>query len=399
MLFSDILRLSTRVFRNRPSRTWLTILGMGVGMGAVLFLVSLGYGLQSVLLEKISGDEVLLSLSVAGPASQAVKLDEENLKIMAQNPLVKKVAPLASLPAQLSFGTLTGNTLVRAVDADYFRFAGVRLKEGALWTDEKSKVLISEAILKLFNISNAKEAIGKKVSLTLFVSVTEGEAENVKVVTIPDEFEIAGVAEENQANFIYFPLGLLKEYTPVSEYEMAKVRVNKGEDLDFVHESLIEKGFQVSALSDTLDQANKIFRVIQITLGLLGAIALIVSAIGMVNTMTVTLLERTNEIGIMQAIGASQRDIKAIFLGEAALMGILGGVMGVLIGVGAGEFVNWGLNLLAISLGGKAIRLFVYPIWFVFTIVIFSSLIGLITGFFPARRAAKLDPLAALRYK
>jgi putative ABC transport system permease protein len=134
-------------------------------------------------------------------------------------------------------------------------------------------------------------------------------------------------------------------------------------------------------------------------LAVFGGIALTVSAIGMFNTMTVTLLERTAEIGVMRTIGASSRDIVVLFVAEAVIVGFLGGVVGILIGAGIGESLNFVLGLVAKKFGGDAVSLFRYPIGFLVFIALFSGAVGLITGLFPARRAAKINPLDAIRYK
>ena len=134
-------------------------------------------------------------------------------------------------------------------------------------------------------------------------------------------------------------------------------------------------------------------------LALFGGIALIVSAIGMFNTMTVTLLERTNEIGIMRTIGASPSSIKVLFLSESIVMGFLGGIVGIIIGVGGGTLINFLLNTLATRMGGMAISLFRFPLVFLSFIAIFSAVMGFFTGVFPARRASSLNPLDAIRYK
>jgi putative ABC transport system permease protein len=115
--------------------------------------------------------------------------------------------------------------------------------------------------------------------------------------------------------------------------------------------------------------------------------------------MTVTLLERTSEIGIMRALGGSRKDIQRVFLAESVIIGCLGGVAGVCLGILGGTLFNSGLNVLAHRLGGPEIRLFYYPIRFLLAIIAISTTIGFLSGIFPARRAAQLDPLEALRYK
>ena len=185
----------------------------------------------------------------------------------------------------------------------------------------------------------------------------------------------------------------------IAKFDQLKIKVNDSSLLETVRQKVMESGFLVAALSDTIDEAKKIFNIVQIVLFMFGFIALIVSAIGMFNTMTISLLERTNEIGIMRSIGISAKDIRQIFLMEAGLMGFLGGLGGVLVGVIAGFLVNMLFNLLASSLGGRALNLFFSPLWFVADIIIFSAVVGLLTGIYPSIRASRLNPLDALRYK
>jgi putative ABC transport system permease protein len=162
---------------------------------------------------------------------------------------------------------------------------------------------------------------------------------------------------------------------------------------------IMEQGFLVSSLSETIDQANKIFRIIQIVLFSFGLIALIVSAIGMVNTMTISLLEKTNEIGIMRSLGITSSDIKKIFFMESGIMGFLGGIGGVCVGYISGTIVNFAFNIFAKNLGGQSLELFYTPGIFIGFVIVFSTLVGVLTGIFPSVRAAKLNPLDALRYK
>ena len=137
----------------------------------------------------------------------------------------------------------------------------------------------------------------------------------------------------------------------------------------------------------------------QIILGIFGVVGLIVAAVGLVNTMSVTLLERTSEIGVMRTLGASAKDIKRLFLAESTITGFLGGFSGIIIGLILSQIFNWIINILARTLGGQSLSLFHYPFWFLLFIIILSTLVGFLAGFWPAKRASKLNPLEALRYK
>lgn len=111
------------------------------------------------------------------------------------------------------------------------------------------------------------------------------------------------------------------------------------------------------------------------------------------------MLERIQEIGIMKVIGASDKDVKRLFLLESLIIGFFGGISGLVMGLLSSQLFNLGINFLAKTLGGAGVKLFYYPIWFIFVIIIFASFVGVLTGVIPARRAEKMDPLQALRYK
>ena len=402
MRLQDITMLSTRMFKTNPSRTWLTILGMGVGTGAVVALVGLGFGLQSIILERIVFGETLLSLNVASPPSHVVVLDQETIDSFAANEKVKDVSPLANLPALVTYEGLTGNAFLQGMKPSYFLYTGTKAIEGELFTDEtagadRDAVIISGAMLKLFGIENAAEAIGKTLTFRVFVPQEGSDA--TTEVSLPKEYRIKGVSSDEGTLASVITLDEFNSHFKVPFYERAQVRVIDSESLVPTQDEIIQKGFVVTALSKTVEQANKIFTGIQAVLAVFGGIALTVSAIGMFNTMTVTLLERTAEIGVMRTIGASSRDIVILFVAEAVIVGFLGGIVGIGIGVGIGWGLNGLLGLAASRFGGEAVGLFKYPFLFLVFIATFSGVVGLITGLFPARRAAKINPLDAIRYK
>jgi putative ABC transport system permease protein len=399
MKTSDLFRLSTRMFRNRPMRTWLTILGISVGTGAVLFLVALGFGLQNIILQKIVFNKALLSLSVTS-SNENIILTQDTLRRFRAIPSVTDVAPLARYNGQMWSGELSGNASFFAAPPAFFDYAGISPLTGKLYEGaDGGKIVISEAVLQLFGFANAESAIGQTVRVQIYVTQDNVEGSDVQVVDLPSAYEIIGVVAGPQDSFVYLPLLDISAKVPIISYEQAQVAVAGSSALEPAKEALLDMGFQVSSLSETVEQANKIFSIIQIILGVFGAFALLVSAIGMFNTMTVTLLERTNEIGVMRALGASREAIMLMFLTESLVIGFLGGIVGVGIGMVGGFLFNFGVNILATRLGGQSVALFAYPLNFSLAIIGFSAVIGFLSGIFPARRAAKLDPLEALRYK
>ncbi len=402
MRIQDIAKLSTRMFKTNPTRTWLTILGMGVGTGAVVSLVGLGFGLQGIILEQIVFGETLLSLNVTNPPHRAVVLNPKVVKEFASYPEVKQVAPMARYAALMTLGNLTGNVSLRGLEPPYFRFVGTKAVAGRLFQEETARedrntVILTKATLKLFDIENPQNALGRKVTFRLLVP--SGAAGNTKEVEIQKRYTIVGVTDEENQVAAFLRLDELASFVSVQSYERVQVRVRESALLDTVTDKIVARGFIVTALSKTVEQANKIFKGIQVVLAIFGGIALVVSAIGMFNTMTVTLLERTGEIGIMRTLGASANDIRMLFLAEAVIVGFLGGVVGIFIGIGVGKGLNALVNIAAINFGGVPVKLFAFPGWFIAFIAIFSAVVGFLTGVFPARRAAALSPLDAIRYK
>jgi putative ABC transport system permease protein len=373
---------------------------MGIGTGAVLFLIGLGYGFQNLILSNIVSSDSLLSLTVSSTQPDVIFINDKTLQEIREMEGVKDISPLVSYPAQITVDELIGSVVLKGVDNNYFKYEGISVKNGKIIEDRKKQILISEAVVMLFGAEKNEDVIGKQVDIQVSGSLGDTDTSGAETfVQFKDKYEIVGVVEGVDSVFFFFPLRDLQEKINILAYESVKVRVNKEADIATVTNVLIDKGFQVSSLSETVSQANKIFTGIQFALGFFGAIALFVAAIGMINTMTVTLLERTNEIGIMRATGASKKDILVIFVTEALVMGFLGGVSGLVLGVLEGSIFNLVINILAGIFGGSSISLFYYPPWFIATLIVVSTIVGLVAGFFPGRKAAKLDPLDALRYK
>ncbi len=398
MKIIDLLYLVFQGVKSRIIRTLYTTLGVAIGIAAILFLVSLGYGLQKILLERITTAESLLTLDVASPESKIISLDDNIIKKISEISGVEKISPGAVFPGQVVFNELTSESVINLVDSDFFSLGGVIPKSGRFFIkDEKNKIVIDSRIPELFGLKDTK-ILGTKIKISVFVPVAEAEEGVVQTFEPDTEFEVVGVIEGGDTTANIF---LRKEDLgmPVEEYQFAKVKVKENKVLEEVRDRLISMGFMVSALSDTVSQANKIFGAIQIILGIFGVVGLIVAGIGLINTMSITLLERTSEIGIMMALGASTKDIKVLFLMESTICGFLGGIFGVILGIGTGQLLNFGVNILARSLGGQSMGLFYYPVWFIIFIILLSIFVGFIAGFWPARRAGSLNPLQALRYK
>jgi putative ABC transport system permease protein len=402
MRIQDLAQLSTRMFKTNPLRTWLTILGMGVGTGAVVVLVGLGFGLQQIILEQIVFGETLLSLGVSATGAQNLKLTPDTVSKFKALPEVLDASPLASFPALVTYHGLTGNLFIQGVEPPYLRYAGVVATEGEVFTNadaaDTTSVMLSPAVLKLFGVKDAKGFIGQKVTFRLLIPNKDGTSGNTEI-PIAKEYVVRGITKDDGVLNAMMMLPELRNYVGIEQYERIQVRVKTSADLPNAEKKLIAQGYRVTALSKTVEQASKIFQGVQAVLATFGGIALLVSAIGMFNTMTVTLLERTKEIGIMRTIGASPNDVKYLFVSESVVVGFMGGLTGVVMGVGLGLTVNLFLNLVAGQFGGKSVQLFSFPLSFLTFITLFSAGVGYLTGIFPARRASSLNPLDAIRYE
>lgn len=392
MLNLDVIRVSSRSFKNNRLRTFLTVLGIGIGIGTIFFLVTLGYGFQKLILERIASGDELLSLDIT-EKSRAVRINDESIEAIRNMPEVESVSPVVSQQAKLEMQGFNADANVNLVGNEYFKMEGINLEKGEFFNEENDTIVVGPAVLQLLNLKE-EDQLGKK--LTIYI---ENQKENAKSEFIEKEYTIGGVIEGDSDSSIYAPIESVKEEAGLSVYNRAKVKVASNEEVKQARENIINKGFYVSSVSTLVDQARQVFNVARIILILFGIVALIVSAIGMFNTMTIALLERTQEIGTMKALGASRGDIWKMFLTESMLIGFLGGTAGLLFGFLLSKIVNFAVNMLASKFGGTELSLFYIPVWFVVFIVIFSTVVGFITGLYPARRAARLNALEALRYK
>ena len=186
--------------------------------------------------------------------------------------------------------------------------------------------------------------------------------------------------------------------TRTKMYNTLTVKVERAQDTQDVEAQITALGYTAFSLNDALQGAKRAFILIDILLSLIGSIALAVSSLGIVNTMVMSILERTREIGVMKAIGASDADIRRIFLVEASAIGVLGGVAGLALGWLVARGVNIAANIYIVRQGGEAGNLFSFPFWLVGGALAFAWLISLLAGSYPANRAAKLNPIQALRH-
>lgn len=392
---AELFSLSLRTFKTKPQRAFLTIMGMSIGIATVLVLVSLGYGLQYILIGKLmTTEDSLVSMEISYPSESGLVIKKPVIESLKSYEDVSEVSPIAEFQGEISQGNNAGVLIdTRIVNSSYFRLAGILPDIGTVPTKDNGGVVLSSQALIPLGLSPSDSALlNKTVNLKVFY---QNEQDGTFSETSPVQAtNIRGIIGDESMT----PTAIIFSNTLTQEppfYGKALVKAKNVDVLERLRDKLLSDGFLVSARIDLVTQARKITNIITIILGIFGITALIVSAIGMFNTMLVGFLERVYEVGILKSLGAMNKDIRNLFLVEAAIMGAMGGLGGTLVGVGGGQILNLVISTISTSFGGNSIELFMIPWWFIFLAIGLSVGIGFISGWWPARRAVKLSPKEA----
>lgn len=261
----------------------------------------------------------------------------------------------------------------------------------------KKTVLVNRSMLNLLGIDE-NEALGQSFNATL---VFDGKLFN-KAESLIESNEvlmtIAGVLPDDKTPAFYLPFSDVKG-TGISNYSQAKIIINDQDKLSASRQEIEVMGFRTSSVVDTVERINNLFKTLRLGLLVFGLVALSVAALGMFNTLTVSLLEKTREVGLMKAIGMRSQEVKMLFLAESVIMGFLGGVLGLIFGFLAGQVLNIFLSSIAVANGFAPIVATHIPFNLTLAITVSSFVIGVATGFYPAHRATRISALNALRYE
>jgi putative ABC transport system permease protein len=391
--FKELLILSLRTFRTKPQRAFLTIMGMSIGIATVLLLVSLGYGLQYILIGKLmTTEDSLVTMEISYPTESNFTIKKELIENIKSYEDVAEVSPIADFPGEISTKDTSGlliNTLV--VEPSYFRLAGLLPTIGKV-IGESQGIVVSSQTLVALGLSSDESSLEKIFNIKIYYPDDETNTVEETISALPTPLQ-GIISDDSMTPTAIVYSSLFTKEPPF--YRKALVKAKSVEVLERLRDKLIADGFLVSARIDLVTQARKITNIITIILGVFGVTALVVSAIGMFNTMLVGFLERIYEVGILKSLGATDYDVRNLFLVEASIMGLLGGAGGVIIGFGLGKLFNFLLSFIAMRFGGKSFDLFATPLWFVLVIMVFSAFIGFISGWWPAHRAAGLSPKEA----
>ena len=259
------------------------------------------------------------------------------------------------------------------------------------------QAVVNRAFLELLGV-DINDAVGSTFEIAFVILNTLKPDLDRPAESSLAKYVVQAVIEEGNAPIIYVPLGDITSLG-ISNYSQAKLIVKDKSDLAKVRQQVDNLGYKTASVADTVAQIDKLFGTARAVLATFGMVALAVASLGMFNTLTVSLMERTREVGVMKAMGMQSSEVKELFLAEAMVMGILGGIFGVLAGWIAGKMLGVILSAFAVIKGVGYVDVSYIPPLFVIFVLVLSFVVGVVTGIYPARRATKISALDALRYE
>jgi len=402
----DYFSLAFNNLRRRKLRSWLTMIGIFIGIASVVALISLGQGLQGYLTETFEemGANKLIVMPGSGMGmgmmASADKLTNKDLGVIKKTKGVDIVAEMIYSSTLIKFKDEVKPQLIIGMPAG-----------------EAAEIFKEMSDFKIIEGRDLKEEDRYKIVIGYLVAKDKGLFEKGvdlrdKLIIQDEEFRVIGIMGQignpQDDSQVYIPIETAKELLDKEdEYDAFYVQTKEGYDPADVAENVEkalrksrsekegEETFSIQTFEQILETVQSVFNVVQVVLVGIAGISLLVGGIGIMNTMYTAVIERTKEIGTMKAVGAKNSDILLIFLFEAGLLGLVGGAIGVGIGIGLAKGAEYGA---AVVLGSPMIKASMDPI-IIFGALAFSFIVGSLSGVAPAYQAAKLKPADALRYE
>lgn len=428
----DLIRMGIQNLWRRKLRTFLTVLGVIIGTSSIIVMLSLGFGMSQSFEDDLAQWGSLTTINVhkgwsEAPGVKVEALDDKAVAIFKSIPNVVAVSPTISSYGTIINGRYINPAQIKGIDPGSMEDFGFQIEEGRLLnsSDDLALVFGSETATQ-FHDPKARVWKEPKINLmrdrmTLTMDGDYGYTQPGENKPKAKEYKIKTVGilapgDDWDTNFsIYMPIHQVEKLILQREkeenqgqqgrkresgYDQVNIKVDEAKNVQEVQDFIKEMGHEAYSLNDQLEFVKNQAAVIQGVLGGIGAISLLVAAIGITNTMVMSIYERTKEIGVMKVIGASLKDIKHLFLFESALIGLLGGIFGIgfsyLLSFIANKFSAQFGDLMGMGGDGMA-KISIIPLWLVFLAMGFSALIGVISGYFPAKRAMNLSALEAIR--
>jgi putative ABC transport system permease protein len=405
MDFMNTFRLALRALARNKMRSALTMLGIIIGVAAVIAVVSIGQGAQYMVQQGIQAMGTNIVFIAAGSGRpggvrvgyggvKTLTIDDMNA-ILREIPLIKEAAPSVNSRKQVVYGNQNWSTVIGGTTPNFFEIRNWSIQSGSVFSDEEVDLAANVCVIGTTVAKNLfldENPVGKTMrigNLPFRVDgVLESKGQNVIGQDQDDAIyapyttvqrKISGITWVQFINASAIsPVASVASVAPITSLLRERHRIRSGDDDDFF----------VRTQSEVADLMNQTQSVMTMLLGGIASVSLLVGGIGIMNIMLVSVTERTREIGVRMAVGATESDVQRQFLVEAVTLSMMGGAIGILIGlVGSAlisNFLSWPTLV--------SVRAIV-------TAAIFSGAVGIFFGYYPARKAARLDPIEALRYE
>jgi putative ABC transport system permease protein len=410
MRLSTVLLIGYRNMFSNRMRSMLTVGGVAIGIGIITLLISLGFGVQGMVIREVTKNNPSNIVDVTNKSLENFALLDRVAIGKIQNiPGVEQVETRTSVGGKFFNGESQTDVVINAVSRNYLDLArsdiNQELREQV--SIQPQSVLITPKLAILLGFDNPEESIGKQIEYTgvitrdMLADVEEATSEEISK-TEANPLTIVGVVKDqvkDDAIYAFISLSEIRERYGNVAGQFAKVRVKEDSMIESVRLQIEQTAFVTESVVDTIADINSFFSIVRGILVVFGVIIMSISAMGMLNTLSISLLQRTKEVGILKALGTKRADIFKMFILEAFLISFLGGGIGLAFGYGAAMGINAGINMLAGRYGVSPTSFVEMPSLFVISIVVFIFFLGLITGIFPAMRASKIHALEALRYE
>ena len=399
----DLFALACRQLGRKKLRVFLIVLGIAIGVAAVIGVTSLGEGLRVQAVEQIKSQHDLTTIDVSAGFGEGIitLITDSKLNAIKKDEHVLFVAPFL----KDSYVTQNNTYLaVKGITREYKQIhSDLQLERGA-WFDAGGKsneiVLGYDVAKRLSTIEDL--SIGDRVNAKIRL-YGEGARPTDKATT----FIISGIlksAGDEHDNLVLVDLKEAKALDEKDAYDGAVIKVDEPASAVSVLNRIEQLGLGAQSAQEVIDEVNKLMAAGTLILGFFSGISLVVGALMVINTMIISVYERTKEIGLTKALGASDYDIMKMFLAECLIIGLIGGFFGDLLGIGLSMFIDlvckpYLVNALGSDLGAglESGSITAITLWMLAAGFAISLVLSILSGLYPARRAARLNPLDALR--